>query len=174
MLARMWEGHQQDNPRLSIEDKLSWPNKADKNVQEVYRKKYTRREKFLVELASEAGEKGEEEREKAIKEINKREKRNREFGYLRNVLKPRREDVVPEVEVPKGEDMVEEMWETLKERRENPDEWVTITGREKVEHLLIECNKIHFNQGAETPLANGQWEGRLKIWDINNDVQKIL
>ena len=173
-MTRIWKGHQQCNLQLSVADMLAHLEKADENVREVYRKKYTRREKFLVELASEAGEKGEEEREKAIKEINKREKRNREFGYLRNVLKPRREDVVPEVEVPKGEDMVEEMWETLKERRENPDEWVTITGREKVEHLLIEWNKIHFNQAAETPLANGQWERRLNIRDRKNDVQTIL
>ena len=61
---------------------------------------------------------------------------------------------MPEVEVPKGEEIVEEIWETLKERRENPDEWETITGQEKVEHLLIEWNKIHFNQAAETPFAN--------------------
>ena len=114
MLARMWEGHQQDNPRLSIEDKLSWPNKADKNVQEVYWEKYTQREKYLVELASEARKQGDEESEKAIKEINKRENRKWKFDYLRNVLKPRREDVVPEVKVPKGEDTVEEIWETLK------------------------------------------------------------
>ena len=67
-----------------------------------------------MELASEAGKQGDIESEKVIKEINKREKRNREFGYTRSVLKPRREDVVPEVKVSKGEDTVEEMWETLK------------------------------------------------------------
>ena len=118
-----------------------------------------------MDMVSEVGKRGEAESEKAIKEINKRERRNREFGYLRNVLKPRREDVVPEVEVPKGEDTVEEMWETLKEKRENPNERETITGREKVEHLLIEWNKIYFNQAAETLLANGRWERSLNIQD---------
>ena len=48
-----------------------------------------------------AEEKSEGDLEKLIKESGKRERKNREFGYLRNILKPRSVDVVQEVEIPK-------------------------------------------------------------------------
>ena len=37
----MWDGHQQDNLRLSIEDKVARLEQANDNLQDVYWKKYT-------------------------------------------------------------------------------------------------------------------------------------
>ena len=82
-----------------------------------------RREKFLEELAKVAEENNKGDLEKSIKEIGKRERKNREFGYLKNILKPRSEDVIPEVEIPKGETSVPQMWKRLKDNREDPEEW---------------------------------------------------
>ena len=111
------------------------------------------------------------EREKAIRSIAQNEKRNREFKKLRRVLKPRWGGVLPGVDIPRGMKSVDEMWECLKERREEPEDWETVTGKDEVESLVIQWCRRHFGQAAETPLAIREWDRILDVTHKESQVQ---
>ena len=89
-------------------------------------------------------------------------------------MKPIQIVVDPEVEVPEAATSVEDTWEILKVRKENLERCKKITGRNNVEAVLIKCCAKHFNQAAETPLAQGVWEEKLDIMDDNNKIEEIL
>ena len=159
---------------LSKRQKTEELRRAEEKVLELYKKEVSLRDQFLKEEAEQRGIEGDQETAQAIKIIRKRERRNREFRFLKGILKRRHEDSVPEVEVPDGCNTLEEMWDRLKNKREDPKEWKTIGGREKVEAILVEWCKLHFGQAAETPLTKGQWEKHLNVLGKENKVREIL
>ena len=114
------------------------------------------------------------EKEKILRVLAEKEKRHREYWRLRYVLKPKVAGVVPEVRVRRGVTSVDHMWMTLKENREELEDWETITGREEVEEILIQWNRRHFSQASETPLAKGKWERDLDVNNKENKVCQIL
>ena len=94
------------------------------------------REETLQQQAELAGGKG-DKKDKIIRTILKSERERRDHATLKRSMKSVRAGADPEVEVPKTATSVEEMWEILKIRRENPEMWMKITGRENVEAVII-------------------------------------
>ena len=117
---------------------------------------------------------GEKEVEKAVNEIRKQEKRNREFRFLRKVLKPMSGNMVPEVDVPEDVESIDEMWEMLKQKKEAPEKWKKVKGRQEVEAVLLEWNRKYCNQSAQTLIMSWRWEKVLNIMDEKNQVNQIL
>ena len=111
---------------------------------------------------------------KAVKELMKKEKRRAEFSRMRRATKDSRRGTQPEVQIQKGVTDIEDMWESIKGDGESPKEWVTVTGREEVESLILPWCAKHFNQSEETPFTDGKWVGALNILEESNKVEAIL
>ena len=173
-LRRVWAGHVRENlrrPRREIRRELE---SAQEEVLKYYADRSARRDQILRECSEKAGAKGDKEVEKAVTEMRASEKRNREFRFLRKVLKPRNYGVEPEVDVPEEVEDVEEMWEMLKRRREIPSRWAKVRGRKEVEPVLVEWNRRHFEQASESPMAGETWERLLDVNREDNEVDQIL
>ena len=66
------------------------------------------------------------------------------------------------VMTPKGVKSVQKMWETLKEKREEPKEWDKTYDSNAIDSLISEWCNTHFQQSAETPLTSKQWKNILE------------
>ena len=86
-LSKIWSGHIESDLLLSRKEHKKRLVQAQLEVMLQYKEGVERRDAFLVEHAKQAGISGEKEVEKAVNEIRNQEKRNREFRFLRKVLK---------------------------------------------------------------------------------------
>ena len=61
------------------------------------------------------------------------------------------------LKTPKGINSVQEMWDMLKIRRENPSEWDETYDQKKIDKLISNWCNTHFNQSLEKPLTEEDW-----------------
>ena len=92
----------------------------------------------------------------AIRAIMGAEKKRMSFQQIRRTTSKWRPRASPRVDIPSGGMTVEEMWESLKVERDDPEQivWTEVCDRDKVESLLLRWCKLHFRQTRGTPLSS--------------------
>ena len=119
-------------------------------------------------------EDGDEEVAKSIYEIKKEETRRREFLKIREATKKGRGATLPAVQVPQEEEGIDGMWEMLKVKRQEPEGWTKVTGRDEVTRKLIPWCERHFNQAEGTPFTRGAWVQKLDCLQEDSEVREIV
>lgn len=169
-----WHGHKDSYILLSQKELNQKLVESENKIDEYYRNKSSYRDDYLQRLAEFYKGTDDEKCSKCVLEIKKRECRSRIFSKMRRVIKGRRFQISPEIEVEKNSRDVEEMWDNIKNKKQMPQEWETIQGTENVSKLLMPWCQKHFLPAEETPLTKDEWDKTLDLLQKDNKVQEIL